>query len=101
MKQDIREKLGNIETSCIKLKQAKTMLEFIENDYFKYNEVKFDDRDKILKLVWEYNRFQTLLFVSTDILYEQLKQLETNIYSLYDDLKEITDIQTKVGVANE
>lgn len=65
------------------------MLEFIENDYFNYNEVKFNDKDKILKLVWEYNRFQTLLFVSTDILYKQLTELEKNIEGLYSSLNTI------------
>ena len=89
MDKEIREKLSNLETISVKLKQAKTMLEFIENDYFNYNEVKFNDKDKILKLVWEYNRFQTLLFVSTDILYEQLTELEKNIKELYSNLNTI------------
>ena len=89
MDKEIREKISNLETSLVKLKQAKTMLEFIENDYFNYNEVKFNDKDKILKLVWEYSRFQTLLFVSTDILYKQLTELEKNIEGLYSSLNTI------------
>lgn len=85
----MREKLGNLEGIYFKLQEVHTLLNLMANGYFDQNVVDMNNKRDILKLTWEYKDYQTLLFVSMDSIYTQIKEFENNLYGLYDDIKNI------------
>lgn len=85
--EEIREKLGNLESVYARLRQIETLLNLLANNYFNMNKVDRHNSEDVLKLTWEYSTYQDVLFVSQDILYEQLKNLNENLYGIYNDLK--------------
>ena len=85
--EEIREKLGNLESVYARLKQIETLLNLLANNYFNINKVSLEEKEKIIALVWEYKTYQDVLFVGMDILHNQLSFLKDNLYGIYDDLR--------------
>lgn len=92
----MREKLNNIEGAYLKIQEAQTLLNLISGNYFDMGNVDRNNPEQVLKLIWEYKTYQTVLFVSTDIIYEQLKTLKESIDGLYRDLRSNTNETTKM-----
>ena len=90
------EKLNDIESAYLKIQEAQTLLNLITDNYFDIGNVDRNNSEHVLKLTWEYKTYQTVLFVSTDIIYEQLKTLKESIEGLYKDLRGSTNETTKM-----
>ena len=92
----MKEKLNDIESAYLKIQEAQTLLNLITDNYFDIGNVDRNNPEHVLKLTWEYKTYQTVLFVSTDIIYEQLKTLKESIEGLYKDLRGNTNETTKM-----
>jgi len=84
----MREKLGNLESSYIKLEEIETLLILMASGYFDQNTVDKSNEKDILKLVWNYNTYQNVLSTSIRLLYSEINSIKDNINGLYGDLEE-------------